>query len=370
VTVPQDFASEYARIVSPLPRFGVALESLITDLLKSAEVSVHRVEHRVKSAESAGGKMARKIAEGETRSLDSFTDLLGLRVITYFQDEVEAVASVLEREFTVDANNSVDKSAALHPDQFGYISTHYVLKLSGSRVALPEYLPFADIRFEVQIRSILQHAWAEIEHDLGYKAEAVPRVVRRRFSRLAGVLELADDEFVGLRREVGRHQDNIRETIGNGALGIEIDQDSLSAFVRQESRIGQLDRSIAKELNGVMQRQVDEEFMGRQAAHLVELDFASIEDLSNYLHSEWEVLRRFVNNRLSNMTHAPRNKRVPVPVGITLYYAGLVRHAQEVQKGNKGSAAYSGISIDSLRSSLESAMTGSDPLPGVLALAS
>jgi len=368
VTVPQDFASEYSRIVGPLPKFGVALESLITDLLKSGKVNMHRVEHRVKSAESAAGKMARKIAEGgEARPLESFTDLLGLRVITYFQDEVDAVATLLEREFAVDAENSVDKSAALHPDQFGYVSTHYVLTLSESRVALPEYLPFADIKFEVQIRSILQHAWAEIEHDLGYKAEAVPRVVRRRFSRLAGVLELADDEFMGLRREVSKHQESIKATIGNGALSIEIDQDSLSAFVRQDRRIGQLDKSIGKAMNGVMQRQVDEEFMGRQAACLVDLDFTSIEELSNYLNSEWEVLKRFVDNRLSNMAHVPRNKRVPVPMGVTLYYAGLLRHAQEVREGNKGSAVYSGISTDSLRSSLESAMADSEPLSGVLA---
>jgi ppGpp synthetase/RelA/SpoT-type nucleotidyltranferase len=343
--VPQDFATEYARIAGPLPKFGVALESLITDLLKSADVNAHHVEHRVKSAASAAGKMARKIAEGgEPRSLDSFTDLLGLRVITYFQDEVDGVARLLEREFFVDSENSVDKSAALHPDQFGYISTHYVLKLSESRVSLPEYLPFAGIRFEVQIRSILQHAWAEIEHDLGYKAEAVPRVVRRRFSRLAGVLELADDEFVGLRREVSKHQENIKATIGNGALSIEVDQDSLSAFVRQERRIGQLDRSIAKAMNGVMQRQVDEEYMGRQATRLTDLGFTSIEDLSNYLHSEWELLRRFIDNRLSNTAHAPRNKRVPVPMGITLYYAGLLKHTQEVRQGNDGGVAYSGIS--------------------------
>ena len=356
MTVPQDFASDYSRIAGSLPKFGVALESLITDLLKSEKVNVHRVEHRVKTAESAAGKMARKIAEGgEPRPLESFTDLLGLRVITYFQDEVDEVATVLEREFVVDTGNSVDKSLVLHPDQFGYLSTHYVLKLSESRVSLPEYLPFADIKFEVQIRSILQHAWAEIEHDLGYKAEAVPRVVRRRFSRLAGVLELADDEFVALRREVNKHQESIKATIGTGALSIEIDQDSLSAFVRKDKRIVQLDGFIAKAMNGVMQRQVDDEFIGQQAARLADLDFTSIEDLSNYLDHEWDVLGRFVDNRLSNMAHAPRNKRVPVPVGITLYYAGLLRHAQELRRGNKGIAAYSGVSADSLRSSLESA---------------
>jgi hypothetical protein len=63
---------------------------------------------------------------------------------------------------------------------------------------LVEYSTHTGVQFEVQIRSTLQHAWAEIEHDRGYKSEVeVARAVRRRFSRLAGLLELADYEFDG-----------------------------------------------------------------------------------------------------------------------------------------------------------------------------
>jgi putative GTP pyrophosphokinase len=366
VGVPKDFAGEYSRIVAPLAKLGPSLESLIAGLLKSEGINFHRVDHRVKEVESAADKLARKMAkDGEPRTLESFTDLLGLRVITYFQDEVDAVAQIIAREFLIDEENSVNKNEALDPDQFGYRSMHYVAQLSESRADLPEYHSFADIKFEVQIRSILQHAWAEIEHGLGYKAEAVPRTIKRRFSRLAGVLELADDEFEGLRREMSRHQETTREIIGNGALGVEIDQDSLSAFMRQSKEIGRLDKAIAKAMSGAVLKRLDEEFIGLQAAQLVELGFGSLEELGNYIHKEWDVLKRFIYDRLSRMQSTPRSKRNVVPEGITIYYVGMLRHIQRVLANEPGGSAYADISVESLRHSLESALAGSDPLPGV-----
>ncbi len=364
----REFEREYARVTAKLPLFGPVLESLIKDLLTARDIKFHSVEHRVKSEDSTAVKVARKVTDsGEPRVLESLTDLLGVRIITYFQDEVDAVAALIEEEFLVDAPNTVDKSAALDADRFGYVSVHYVAELGESRIGLAEYRSYAGKGVpEVQIRSILQHAWAEIEHDLGYKAEAVLRTVRRRFSRLAGLLELADDEFVGLRKEVSAHQTAARATIEQGALAIEIDQDSLSAFVQSHPRIGQLDRSIARSMHCILQNRVDDEFMGRQAAQLTELGFANIEELSNYLEREWEVLDRFTHDRLSRMRHTPRSTRTPVPMGISLYYVGLLRHVQEVEAGNNGGLTYSGIGIDSLRRSLAVAKDGGEPLPGVL----
>ena len=173
------------------------------------------------------------------RTLDSVTDLLGVRVVTYYHDEIENVADLINHEFDIDWANSVDKRTVLDADRFGYLSMHYIAKLRPERIALAEYQDYGGIKFEIQIRSILQHAWAEMEHDLGYKSEAaIPRDFRRRFSRLAGVLELADDEFVGIRQEIGKYQAEAQETIDQGSLAmIEIDQDSLSAFVESNQRI-------------------------------------------------------------------------------------------------------------------------------------
>lgn len=196
----ENFDREYDEATGRMQGFRLVLEGLIQVLLEVGGIRVHSVTSRVKSKTSVIRKLQRS---DEERDIGSLTDILGIRVITYFPDEVDAVANLIEREFLIDTENSIDKRAALDPDRFGYLSLHYVLQLSRSRSTLPEYHGYKDIRFELQIRSILQHAWAEIEHDLGYKSEvAVPRAVRRRFSRLAGLLELADAEFLGIREEL------------------------------------------------------------------------------------------------------------------------------------------------------------------------
>jgi len=87
-------------------------------------------------------------------------------------------------------------------ERFGYQSVHYLVRLSNARAALPEYQRFAGAITEVQVRTILQHAWAEIEHDIQYKSSAaIPRDIRRRFMALAGMLELADREFQAIQDE-------------------------------------------------------------------------------------------------------------------------------------------------------------------------
>jgi hypothetical protein len=80
-----------------------------------------------------------------------------------------------------------------------------------------EYPPeLCGIKFEIQMRSSLQHTWAEIEHDLGYKSMyEVPREVRREFSRIAGLLELADESFVRIRSKIADYNKQTTENIKN-----------------------------------------------------------------------------------------------------------------------------------------------------------
>jgi hypothetical protein len=106
------------------------------------------------------------------------------------------------------------------------------------------------LKFEIQVRSILQHAWAEIEHDLEYKSrEAVPRQIRRRFARLSGLLELADAEFVRLRNEIESYQQELPSEIETAPATVLIDRDSLTALIRQNRTIADLDAQIANRLN-------------------------------------------------------------------------------------------------------------------------
>ncbi|MBV9853926.1 MAG: hypothetical protein JOY82_05300 [Streptosporangiaceae bacterium] len=346
-------------MAGPLGAFSAALERLIHDLLKADGIRLHTVAARVKSKDSA----ARKLVAGEAvRPLSSLTDMLGIRIITYFRDEVDAVAKVIEREFAIDEVNSVDKRAALDPDRFGYLSLHFVAQLNSDRIALTEYRQYGGIKFEIQIRSILQHAWAEIEHDLGYKSEAaVPRSIRRRFSRLAGLLEIADDEFVGIRNELAAHQASASAIIGKGTWNIEIDQDSLFSFTSASEEVGRIDKFIASAMDGIIAQRPDRSYIGQQAQRLVALGFNSIEDLSSYVDDQSDLLRRFVSYRLS-LIESPRRRRPTVPRGITFYYLGMLRYAQNLLAGTAEESTYPGIADSSLRLSLRSAMeTGEFP---------
>src|SRR5258708_36248047 len=81
-------------------------------------------------------------------------------------------------------------------EKFGYQSVHYLVKLRANRTALPEYARFSGLVAEVQVRTVLQHAWAEIEHDIQYhSAEAIPAAIRRRVMSRAGMLEIAEHGF-------------------------------------------------------------------------------------------------------------------------------------------------------------------------------
>ena len=155
-----------------------------------------------------------------------------------FSDDVDKIAKVIQDEFEVDEVNSVDKREILDPDRFGYLSLHYVIKLNDKRISLPEYKRFKDLKIEIQIRSILQHAWAEIEHDLGYKSKhSVPRKVRRNFSRLASLLELADEEFDKIREMLIDYKQIIKEEIRNEPANVLLDIETLKRLISEKNSI-------------------------------------------------------------------------------------------------------------------------------------
>jgi putative GTP pyrophosphokinase len=181
--------------------FGRKLVELLQEALDG--IHLHSIYFRVKDLDRLDEKLHR---EGKHyQSLKDVTDLLGVRVVTYFADDIDRVVQVIDQEFAVDHERSVDKRSTTEADRFGYISVHKVVQLSEARTALAEYKRFEGLFAEIQIRSILQHAWAEIEHDLGYLSTEMPLHLRRKFSILSGMLELVDEEFKRLRDELADH---------------------------------------------------------------------------------------------------------------------------------------------------------------------
>lgn len=290
--IGKDFVAEYEQACGDLRRLGPVAESLLRELLAANGLRVHSVTHRIKTQASARRKFEEK--EGYS-SFDDMLDLLGTRVITFFPDEVDRAAKVVEREFTIDPDNSVDKRALLDPDRFGYLSLHYVASLNAARAALPEHAKFQDLQFEIQIRSILQHAWAEIEHDLGYHTPgSVPNAVRRRFSRLAGLLEIADDEFLGIRKDVEAYQVEVDHQLSADPEDLSINRDSVVAYVRSDESVHTADTAMAKVVKGpVVQPERFEHYAGSLATNLRAAGLESIGEARVELMQKLPVITRF-----------------------------------------------------------------------------
>lgn len=201
-----------------IPVFNSLAEIVATTLsavLRANKVDFLAVSHRTKTLTSVIEKSVRK----EYTELSEMTDIAGIRVITYIEHDVERAAKFIEEVFLVHLDKSIDKSQELSDDKFGYRSVHFVCELGDARVALPELAQFKGMVFEVQIRTVLQHAWAEIEHDRSYKFTGeLPSPIRRRLNLLAGVLELADREFGLLAQEVDDYANQVKESAKSGSL--------------------------------------------------------------------------------------------------------------------------------------------------------
>ena len=240
----EEIIKQYIAQLSDYEAFCQNIEHLIKRLLETEKIDYYSLNKRVKTIESLKNKLIKK--GNKYKSISEITDLAGIRIITYYSDQVDNVATIIEKEFEVDKENTIDKRKIMDPDKFGYISLHYIIKLNAARKQLPEYEHFKEFKAEIQIRTILQHAWADIEHDLGYKTkEAIPRDIQRDFNRLSGLLELADKEFLGIRNFLSKYKDYVSSNIDKHDEEILLDKVSLAEFINTNQQLKQLNQQIA-----------------------------------------------------------------------------------------------------------------------------
>ena len=140
-----------------------------------------------------------------------------------------------ETLFDIDWPNSVDKRKKHQFDSFGYNSLHYICRLRKPKSDTSEPAALYEIRFELQMRTALQHVWSAIQHDIGYKSEIeTPEEYHRNLSRLAGLLELADNEFSRIRTSIADYRRRAQSLLQKGRLSeVPLDGDTFRSYLSQ-----------------------------------------------------------------------------------------------------------------------------------------
>ncbi len=210
------------------------------------------VQARAKAVPSFAEKIQRKLSELPDPVSD-MTDLCGGRVITLTQGEVHAMCAFIEQNFIVDWENSVDVTQRQKVTEFGYRSVHYIVSFKPGVFptrAIPIEIPdtlypdasdpkhpsdatkLPNPRCEIQVRTLLEHAWAAVGHDRMYKAGfKVPASITREFAGVAAMLENADSEFTRVLDSLDTYRSTYGAYMDEAKIRAEID---LQRFVLEQ----------------------------------------------------------------------------------------------------------------------------------------
>lgn len=207
-----DFDLEEARFRAFYAEQSTALETacgaftgmVAAVVTQAGGVEVAKVEGRVKDVEECIRKFVRKYRPALEESNTPYeiqpyiTDLIGVRVVCLYEDELEKIAAIVRGHFAV--IDVTDKVTAVESTEasFGYKGLHLDLKLSNAERVLPERQAYAHLPFELQVRTIIQDSWSVLDHRIKYK-KSIPGELKRRINVLSALFELADREFRQIR---------------------------------------------------------------------------------------------------------------------------------------------------------------------------
>jgi len=201
------FLSYHDRHQQELQAACAAFRALVgAQVARPGQVEISKVEGRVKDRDECIRKFSRKYRAALEESgtpyeiRDYISDLIGIRVVCLYEDELEKVADAVKALFDViDVTDKVSDVEGTEAS-FGYKGLHLDLRLNAAQGALPAHAAMAPWAIELQIRTIVQDSWSVLDHKIKYK-KAIPGPLKRRINVLAALFELADREFRQIRDE-------------------------------------------------------------------------------------------------------------------------------------------------------------------------
>ena len=195
---------------------------------------------RAKSIKSFSDKCRKTIYDNDKKEFipkysnprNQIMDCAGVRIVAYLQSDIQLIQRVIERMFLIDEENSQNKIELLDDDIVGYLSIHYIVSLKD--ISYNEEI-FKDFRCEIQVRTILQDAWAQIFHDRQYKNSSlekiIPAYLNRKTNLIAGSLELIDQQINDLIKQYDSLTSSINNVEYQKLLDESIDFQSLIEYL-------------------------------------------------------------------------------------------------------------------------------------------
>lgn len=225
-----EFREFYSANQTNLENAKNAFCTLINSLLDHGNIPFTKIEGRVKDKDECIKKFQRKYQKELENSSKEYeiknhiTDLIGIRVVCLYEDDIEKIESILKEHFDIkgrtDKTHEIEKTENL----FGYKGLHLDLLLNNIRSDLPEYQSIKVYQFEIQIRTIIQDSWSVLDHKIKYK-KSIPEKLKRRINTLAALFELADREFKEIRDKTLKEEERLNETESDLEMEFKKEQD-------------------------------------------------------------------------------------------------------------------------------------------------
>lgn len=209
------------------------------------------ITYRTKELLSIVKKIQRKSKEKKYDFKD-LKDKLGIRVVCSFSSDLEIVDKIIRQNFNIEKVEY--KKEELEYDKLDYTSNHYDLKIKSEKIFFENTSDFENKIFELQVRSINQHAWSSSAHILTYKKDAeIPKALQRRVYRLLSLYEIADDEFSNINHELKVQENNIiysyiRKLEGKIFKYAKVDFDRQTSITNLKHLFSQFNSQIQKDL--------------------------------------------------------------------------------------------------------------------------
>ena len=193
----------YVEKLSLYEEYSSRIRNLVQDLVEREDIEICSIEGWAKAPAELVKSLNAHYEGQDTSGLDTISDLVTVRVLLRFPEDVYKVEEIVCSEFEVDLEHSVPSSVLEDPFRFGYPAVVYTLALAESRSALKEWRKYRSLPFRLELRTVLQEAWATISPRVNLNVDSVSeKKLKRKLVRLAALLEEADEGFLSLWEEV------------------------------------------------------------------------------------------------------------------------------------------------------------------------